>query len=51
MDRSQKLINPFVSETTESACVLYLYMYCITVVIDLITVYNNTFENKHVCKA
>ena len=40
MDRSQKLINLFVSETTGSACELYLYTYCITVVIDLITVCN-----------
>ena len=39
MDRSQELNKPFVSETTESARVLYLCMYCITDVIDLITVY------------
>ena len=32
MDQSQKLINPFVSETKESACI-YI---CITVVIDII---------------
>ena len=36
MDRSKKLINPFVSETTESDSVLLLCMYFITVVIDII---------------
>ena len=36
--------KPFVSETTESACFrlhLYLYMFCITVVIDITKLYNN----------
>ena len=33
MDRSQKLINPFVSETKEFACIC-IYI-CITVVIDI----------------
>ena len=27
MDRSQEINKPFVPETTESACVLYLYFY------------------------
>ena len=40
MDRRKKIIDPFVSGITVSAGVLYLCMYCITVVIDLITVYN-----------
>ena len=35
-NRSQEINKPFISETTESACVLYFCMYCITVVIDLI---------------
>ena len=34
IDRSQKLTNPFVSETTESACICICI--CITVVIDII---------------
>ena len=34
MDRSQKLINLFISETTESACIRICI--CITVVIDII---------------
>ena len=38
MDRSQKLINPLVSETTMSACVLYLCMYYITAVIHIIMI-------------
>ena len=42
MDRSQKLIIPFVSETTEFACVLYLWIYFITVVTDLITIYSTS---------
>ena len=40
MDRSQEIINPFVSETAESTCVLYLCMYGIIFVIDFITLYN-----------
>ena len=36
MDRSQELINPFVSETIESACVCICI--CVIVVIDIIMV-------------
>ena len=36
MDRSHELINPFVSETTEAACIWMGICICITVVIDII---------------
>ena len=40
MDQSQGLINPFVPETTESACIckciLHFCTYCITFVVDII---------------
>ena len=36
MDRSQEINKPILPETTESACVLYLCIYCITFVIYII---------------
>ena len=60
LTRSQKLIEPFVPETNGPACFrlhLYFYMYCITIVIDIImvVVYNiikyyklNPLHSKHV---
>ena len=48
-NRSQEINKPFVPETIVSTCiciyVLHLCMYCITVVIDLSTVYNTLTLN------
>ena len=49
----QEINKPFVSETTEFACIcirlylhMYFYMYCIIVDIEIITIYNITCESN-----
>ena len=48
MERSQKLINPFVSETTKSACICVSICICIYIIITDITKLCNQRRENHI---